>query len=191
MGQFWPQTDQRSTFTLWQAAKTKCRAWSWFMLESTEHVIYHAHYVKMPTIVGILIFITIIITTSESLEETSNFICYFLFKFSCPVEFLKKKNNLQAWSGSKLFATKNQTTEIGKHSRRAVWSGTIFFVLCSLKGNSRRLSYRTWLNDITLFLLATSHQYLHCLLKLVYGFQYKRKNSAFIMGLSHQVIASW
>ena len=60
------------------------------MLESTEHVIYHAHYVKMPTIVGILIFITIIITTSESLKETSNFICYFLFKFSCPVEFLKK-----------------------------------------------------------------------------------------------------
>ena len=28
-----------------------------FMLDSTEHEIYHAHNVKMPTIVGILTFI--------------------------------------------------------------------------------------------------------------------------------------
>ena len=39
-----------------------------FMLNSTEHGIYPAHNVKMPTIVGILTFISRINTTWESLK---------------------------------------------------------------------------------------------------------------------------
>ena len=42
--------------------------WTFFMFNSTEHEIYHAH-IKMPTIVGILFtFISMINTTSESLK---------------------------------------------------------------------------------------------------------------------------
>ena len=56
-------------------------------------------------------------------------------------------------------------------------------IIYSLKGNSRRLSY------LTLSLLAASHLYLHCLLKLVCDWQCKTEISVFI-GISHQVIAS-
>ena len=48
-----------------------------FMLNSTEHKIYHAHImlikVKMPTIVGSLTFIRMINTTSERLLYMSVF----------------------------------------------------------------------------------------------------------------------
>ena len=39
-----------------------------FILNLAEHEIYHAHNIKMPTIVGILIFISMINTTSGSLK---------------------------------------------------------------------------------------------------------------------------
>ena len=38
------------------------------MLHSIEHEIYHAYRFKMPTIVGILTFISMLNTTSESLK---------------------------------------------------------------------------------------------------------------------------
>ena len=44
------------------------------MLNSTEHEIYHAHNVKMSIIVGILTFIRMINTTSESLKARDGFI---------------------------------------------------------------------------------------------------------------------
>ena len=44
-----------------------------FMLNSTEHKIYHAHNVKMPTIVGILTFISSMNTISESLKARKVF----------------------------------------------------------------------------------------------------------------------
>ena len=40
---------------------------NFFMLNSTEHEIFHAHYVKMPVIVGYLTF-RVIKTTSGSLK---------------------------------------------------------------------------------------------------------------------------
>ena len=42
------------------------------MLKSTEHEIYPAYNVKMPTIVGILTFISRINTTSESFKARNN-----------------------------------------------------------------------------------------------------------------------
>ena len=45
------------------------------------------------------------------------------------------------------------------------------------------------INDLTLSLLAASHLYLHCLLKLVCDWQCKTEISVFI-GICHQVIAS-
>ena len=39
-----------------------------FMLNSTEHGIYPAHNVKMPTVVGISTFISLIYTTSDSFK---------------------------------------------------------------------------------------------------------------------------
>ena len=46
-----------------------------FMLSSTEHKIYPAYiYIQMPTIVGILTFISMINTTSESLKVRKVFI---------------------------------------------------------------------------------------------------------------------
>ena len=47
-----------------------CGYTTYFMPYSTEHQIYHAH-VKMPTIVGILKFISMINTTLESLKARS------------------------------------------------------------------------------------------------------------------------
>ena len=47
------------------------------MLNSAEHEIYPAH-VKMPTIVGILTFISMINTTSERLKAKNFFICRYL-----------------------------------------------------------------------------------------------------------------
>ena len=44
------------------------------MLNSTEHEIYLAHNVKVPTIVGILAFISMINTTSYSLKARKVFI---------------------------------------------------------------------------------------------------------------------
>ena len=41
---------------------------TFFVLNSTEHGIYHVIYVKTPTIVGILTFISVINTTTESLK---------------------------------------------------------------------------------------------------------------------------
>ena len=50
------------------------------MLNSAEHEIYPAHNVKMPTIVGILTFISMINTISERLKARNFFIClYFSF----------------------------------------------------------------------------------------------------------------
>ena len=45
------------------------------MLNSAEHEIYPAHKVRMPTIVGILTFISTINTTSERLIARNFFIC--------------------------------------------------------------------------------------------------------------------
>ena len=44
------------------------------ILNSTEHKIYHPHNIKMPTIVGILTFISMINTTSKSLKARKGFI---------------------------------------------------------------------------------------------------------------------
>ena len=46
-----------------------------FMLNSAEHKFLTAHNVKMPRIVGILTFITMINTTSERLKAINFFIC--------------------------------------------------------------------------------------------------------------------
>ena len=46
-----------------------------FILNSAEHEIYPFINVKMPTIVGILTFISMINTTSERLKARSFFIC--------------------------------------------------------------------------------------------------------------------
>ena len=56
------------------------------MLYSAEHEIYHAHNVKMPTIVGISTFISMINTPSESLKARTIFSskylnCYAQLKF--------------------------------------------------------------------------------------------------------------
>ena len=48
------------------------------MLNSAEHEIYPAHKVRMPTIVGILTFISMINTTSEE-QETSLFVRILVF----------------------------------------------------------------------------------------------------------------
>ena len=50
---------------------------TFFMLNSAEHEIYPAHNVKMPTIVGILTFISMINKTSE--QETSLFVLILVF----------------------------------------------------------------------------------------------------------------
>ena len=44
-----------------------------FILNTAEHEIYPAHNVKMPTIVGILTFISMINTTSERLKARNLF----------------------------------------------------------------------------------------------------------------------
>ena len=48
---------------------------TFFVLNSAEHEIYHALNVKMPTIVGILTFISMINTASERLKARNFFIC--------------------------------------------------------------------------------------------------------------------
>ena len=66
---------------------------TFFMLNSTEHKIDHAHTT------GILTFISMINTTSESLKEIKVFICqHFSFhELSCLIELsMKKFNNLGA-----------------------------------------------------------------------------------------------
>ena len=50
------------------------------VLNSAEHKFYPANNVKMPTIVGILTFISMINTTSERLKAINFFVClYFSF----------------------------------------------------------------------------------------------------------------
>ena len=56
------------------------------MLNSNEHEIYHALIVKMPTLVGILTFISMINTTSESLKARKAFILQH-FKFYDQLKF--------------------------------------------------------------------------------------------------------
>ena len=51
------------------------RGCNFFMLNSAEHQIYPVHKIKMPTIVGILTFISRINTTSERLKARNLFIC--------------------------------------------------------------------------------------------------------------------
>ena len=48
---------------------------TFFMLNSAEHESYHPIKVKMPTILGILTFISMINTTSVKLKGTNFFIC--------------------------------------------------------------------------------------------------------------------
>ena len=67
--------------------------------------------VKMPTIVGVLTFISMINTTSERLKERYFFICRYLKK-------KKKKRSLYAVCANKIVP--DQTAPLG-----AVWSGTI------------------------------------------------------------------
>ena len=53
---------------------------NFFMLNSAVHKIYPAHKCFMPTIVGILLLISTINTTSASLKARNFFIClYFSF----------------------------------------------------------------------------------------------------------------
>ena len=52
------------------------------MLNSAEHEIYPALNVKMPTIVGILTFISMINTTSKRTLETSSFVSIVVFMSS-------------------------------------------------------------------------------------------------------------
>ena len=65
--------------------------------------------VKMPTIVGILTFISMISTKSESLKARTFLIFHYFSVFlavekSCSVELnMKKFYNLGAWSGLKCF----------------------------------------------------------------------------------------
>ena len=47
-------------------------------LNSSEHKIYPAHNCFMPTIVGILTFISMINTTSERLKARNFFICLYV-----------------------------------------------------------------------------------------------------------------
>ena len=48
---------------------------TFFMLSSAEHELYPAQNVKIPTIVGILTFISMINTTSERLKARTFLIC--------------------------------------------------------------------------------------------------------------------
>ena len=57
------------------------------MLNSAEHKIILLIHVKMPTTVGILTFISMINTTSESLEEIKDFI-FQHFSFHGQLKFL-------------------------------------------------------------------------------------------------------
>ena len=67
------------------------------MLNSAEHESYPAHNVKMSTIVGILTFISMINTTSESLKARNFFICRY-FSLLCTVELsIKMFYNLGTW----------------------------------------------------------------------------------------------
>ena len=74
--------------------------------------------VKMPTIVGILTFISMINTTSESLKASkvfifSHFIFYEQLKFHAQLSWARKKfYNLGAWSGSELFTVVNVHSKI-------------------------------------------------------------------------------
>ena len=54
-----------------------CGYKTFFMLNSAEHEIYPACKDKMPTIVGILTFISMINTTSERLKAKNFFICQY------------------------------------------------------------------------------------------------------------------
>ena len=61
------------------------------MLNSAEHEIYPAQNVKMPTIVGILTFISMINTTSKILKARNFFICwYFSFYEQLKLHAIKK-----------------------------------------------------------------------------------------------------
>ena len=51
---------------------------TFFMLNSADHEIYPVHNVKMPTVIGILTFISMINTTSERLKAIYFFICRYL-----------------------------------------------------------------------------------------------------------------
>ena len=65
----------------------------------------------------------------------------------------------------------------------AVWSWTIFLFFEQNNLFTKRYFQKTILkdlNDLTLSLLAASHLYLHCLLKLVCDWQCKTENSVFI-----------
>ena len=65
------------------------------MLNSAEHEFYPAHKFKMPTIVGILTFISMINASSERLEAGNFFICWYLsfwaVDISCSAELSMKK----------------------------------------------------------------------------------------------------
>ena len=88
------------------------------MLNSAEHEIYHAH-VKMPTIVGILTFISIVNTTSERLKAiTSSFVCIFVFMSSW--------NLVLSWV---------------EHEKSFITSGQSWFTVCHNFYNSLFLAY--------------------------------------------------
>ena len=82
------------------------------MLNSAEHETYPAHTlnVKMPTIVGILTFISMINTASERLKSGNFFIRYSSFyeqlQFHAQLSWACKKSyNHGAWSVWRLIAT--------------------------------------------------------------------------------------
>ena len=56
------------------------------ILNSIEHEIFHAHNVKMPTIIGILTFMSMINTTSEGLTAI-NFLIFRYFSLYEQMEF--------------------------------------------------------------------------------------------------------
>ena len=55
---------------------------TFFIINSTEHEIFPAHNVKMPTIVGILTFISRISTTSSVGSRKKSLIFHILFSMS-------------------------------------------------------------------------------------------------------------
>ena len=58
-----------------------------FMLNSTKHEIFMRINVKMPTIVGILTFISMINTTPESLKARNSFLLLLNFSFYEQLKF--------------------------------------------------------------------------------------------------------
>ena len=80
-------TKWLGSYAIFKGVRTWPRGYkTFFMLNSAEHKIYPAHNVKMPTIVGILTFISRINKTFERLKASNFFICQY-FSFYVQLKF--------------------------------------------------------------------------------------------------------